>query len=143
MSRPKCENRTTQISHIITLNLHSFSGARSLFGDGIYESLRRQLSVQEAVLGAWGICADGHKVMLHMAVGNKESYSDWLDFLRDMARRDLRLVLTTTSDGAPGLLRALDEVFPQSLRIRCWVHKMRNVLGKLPESAPAKVKAWL
>jgi transposase-like protein len=114
-----------------------------LFADGLYESLRRQLSAQEAVLCAWGICADGHKVMLHMAVGNKESYSDWLDFLRDMVRRGLRPPLTTTSDGAPGLLRALDEVFPKSLRIRCWVHKMRNVLGKLPESAQAEVKAWL
>lgn len=78
-----------------------------------------------------------------MAVGNKESYSDWLDFLRDIVRRGLRPPLTTINDGAPGLLRALDEVFAESLRIRCWVHKMRNVLGKLPESAQAEVKAWL
>jgi putative transposase len=114
-----------------------------LFVDGIYESLRRELSAQEAVLCAWGICADGRKLLVHMAVGNKESYTDWLDFLRDMVRRGLRPPLTTTSDGAPGLVRALDEVFPKSLRIRCWVHKMQNVLGKLPEAAKAEVKAWL
>jgi transposase-like protein len=48
-----------------------------------------------------------------------------------------------TSDGAPGMLRALEEVFPQSVRIRCWMHKMQNVLGKLPEAARSEVKKWL
>jgi len=82
-------------------------------------------------------------VLLHLALGNKESHADWLDFLRGMAARGLRPPLTMTGDGAPGLLRALEEVFPHSLRIRCWVHRMRNVLGKLPESPRAEVKAWL
>jgi len=95
------------------------------------------------VLCAWGICADGRRVLLHLALGNKESYADWLEFLRDMVARGLKPPLTMTSDGAPGLLRALEEVFPQSLRIRCWMHKMRNVLDKLPDSARAEVKAWL
>jgi transposase-like protein len=48
-----------------------------------------------------------------------------------------------TSDGAPGMLRALEEAFPQSVRIRCWMHKMQNVLGKLPEAARNEVKNWL
>ena len=46
-----------------------------MFVDAIYESLRRELSAQEAVLCAWGICEDGRKVLLHMALGTKESYS--------------------------------------------------------------------
>ena len=114
-----------------------------LFVDAIYESLREQGGPPEAVLCAWGICADGRRVLLHLALGNKESYADWLEFLRDMVARGLKPPLTMTSDGAPGLLRALEEVFPQSLRIRCWMHKMRNVLDKLPDSARAEVKAWL
>lgn len=114
-----------------------------LFVDAVYESLREQGGPKEAVLCAWGICADGRRVLLHLALGNKESHSDWLDFLRDMVARGLPVPLTMTSDGAPGLLRALAEVFPQSVRIRCWMHKMRNVLDKLPDSAREEVKAWL
>jgi len=114
-----------------------------LFVDAVYESLRKQGGPKEAVLCAWGICADGRRVLLHLALGNKESHADWLDFLRGLVARGLRMPLTMTSDGAPGLLRALAEVFPSSLRIRCWVHKMRNVLNKLPDVAHAEVRAWL
>jgi transposase-like protein len=114
-----------------------------LFVDAVYESLREQGGPKEAVLCAWGICEDGRRVLLHLALGNKESHADWLDFLRNMVARGLPVPLTMTSDGAPGLMRALEEVFPQSLRIRCWMHKMRNVLDKLPDSAREEVKAWL
>ncbi|NLO73632.1 MAG: IS256 family transposase, partial [candidate division WS1 bacterium] len=114
-----------------------------LFVDAIYESLRLQGGPKEALLCAWGICEDGRKVLLHLTLGNKESHADWLDFLRGMVARGLRPPLTMASDGAPGLLRALTEVFPNSLRLRCWVHKMRNVLDKLPNSAREEVKAWL
>lgn len=114
-----------------------------LFVDAIYESLREQGGPKEAVLCAWGICENGRRVLLHLALGNKESHADWLDFLRDMVARGLPVPLTMTSDGAPGLLRALQEAFPRSLRIRCWMHKMRNVLDKLPNSAREEVKAWM
>ena len=109
----------------------------------MYESLRRQGGPKEALLCAWGICRDGRRVLLHLALGNKESHADWLDFLRDVVGRGLSPPLTMTSDGAPGLLRALEEVFPASVRIRWWRHKLQNVLAKLPESARAEVKAWL
>lgn len=114
-----------------------------LFADAVYESLRLQGGPKEALLCAWAICADGRRVLLHLALGNKESHADWLAFLRDLVGRGLPMPLSMTSDGAPGLLRALDEVFPQSLRIRCWMHKMQNVLDKLPESARQEVKSWL
>jgi transposase-like protein len=122
-----------------------------LFVDGVYESLRRQSlprarrggGPKEALLCAWGILADGRRVPLHLALGNRESYEGWLEFLRDLVARGLAPPLAMTSDGAPGMLRALDEVFPLSVRIRCWMHKMQNVLGKLPEAARARVKAEL
>ena len=114
-----------------------------LFLDAVFEALRRHTPVREGVLYAWGILTDGRKVLLHMALGNKESHACWLDFLRDMIRRGLRTPLTITTDGAPGLLRAVQEVWPKSLRIRCWVHKMRNVMDKLPEHARPEVKPYL
>lgn len=112
-----------------------------LFLDAIYETLRQRGATQEALLCAWGICRDGRKVLLHLALGQRERYPCWLDFLRSLVARGLPTPLTITSDGAPGVLRAIDEVWPQSLRLRCWVHTMRNVLDKVPESAKAEVKA--
>jgi len=81
-----------------------------LFLDAIYETLRQQGGTQEALLCAWGILADGRKVLLHLALGQRERYQCWLDFLRRMIARGLRSPLTITSDGAPGVLRAIEEV---------------------------------
>lgn len=114
-----------------------------LFLDAVYESLREQGGLKEGVLVAWGICADGRKVLLHLALGNQESYDHWLDFLRDMVTRGLQTPVLITTDGAPGLIRAVEQVFAQSLRQRCLVHKMRNVLDKVPDSARAEVKAMV
>ena len=114
-----------------------------LFLDAVFEPLRRTGTVREGVLCAWGICTDGRKVLLHLALGNKESLENWLEFLRDMVRRGLRTPLAITSDGAPGLLAAIEQMWPKSLRIRCWAHKSRNVLDKVPEDARSTVKAHL
>lgn len=111
-----------------------------LFLDAVYESLRQQGGGKEGVLCGWAICADGRKVMLHLALGNKESYSNWLEFLRDMVRRGLQTPVLVTTDGAPGLIRAVEEVFPNSLRQRCLAHKTRNVTDKVPDSVRAEVK---
>jgi transposase-like protein len=111
-----------------------------LFLDAVYESLRQQGGGKEGVLCAWAICADGRKVMLHLALGNKESYANWLEFLRDMVRRGLQAPVLTTTDGAPGLIRAVEEVFPNSLRQRCLAHKTRNVTDKVPNGARVEVK---
>lgn len=114
-----------------------------LFLDAIYESLRLQSGPAEGLLCAWAILADGRKVLLHLTLGNRESYECWRAMLRDMARRGLRTPVSITSDGAPGLVRAIEEMWPKSLRLRCWVHKMRNVLDKVPDRARAEVKAHL
>jgi len=42
-----------------------------LFLDAVYESLREQGGGKEGVLCAWAICADGRKVMLHLALGTE------------------------------------------------------------------------
>jgi putative transposase len=114
-----------------------------LFLDAIYESLRLQGGPAEALLCAWAILADGRKVLLHLTLGNKESYAAWLAMLRDVVRRGVRPPVSVTSDGAPGLVRAVEEVWPKSLRPRCWVHKMRHILDKVPDDARAEVQAYL
>jgi putative transposase len=110
-----------------------------LFFDGVYEALRREAGPKEALLCAWGILSDGRKVLLHLALGNKESYADWKDFFRNMIARGLRIPLLITSDGAPGLIAAIEECFPQSKRQRCLRHKLQNIANKLPHDALAEV----
>jgi len=112
-----------------------------LFLDAVYESLRRMGGGKEGVLCAWAICRDGRKALLHVALGSKESYHAWRDFLRDMVRRGLETPVLIVTDGAPGLIKAVEEMWPKSPRQRCLAHKMRNILAKVPLSARAEVKA--
>jgi len=114
-----------------------------LFLDAIYESVRKQFGVKEAILVAWGVCRDGRKVLLHLALGNKESSRSWREFLRDMRKRGLGIPLSVTSDGCPGLVSAIEEVFPLSLRVRCWYHRMRNMQDKVPPQLWPEIKAKL
>lgn len=118
-------------------------GVLALFLDGVYEPLRRYGMQKEAVLVAWAITLEGEKVLLSLALGSREKTECWKDFLRDLVARGLPEPLVVTTDGAPGLIRAVDEIWPRSLRIRCWVHKVRNVLAKVPDSMRAEVKAHL
>jgi len=111
-----------------------------VFLDAIYESLRIQAGLKEALLVAWAICRDGRKVLLHMQLGNKESLPAWRHFLRDMVKRGLPAPTLVATDGAPALLAAVEEIWPKSLRQRCLAHKKRNVLDKVPDSARQEVK---
>lgn len=114
-----------------------------LFLDAVYESLRQQAGLKEGVLVAWAICRDGRKVLLHMTLGNKESLDAWLDMARAMIRRGLRVPTLITTDGAPGLIAAVEKAWPRSLRQRCLAHKKRNVLDKVPDAVRDEVKAAL
>ena len=114
-----------------------------LFLDAIYESIRKRFGVKEAILCAWGICRDGSKVLLHMTIGNKESEACWVEMVRDMVRRGLPAPTTVSSDGAPGLIKAIEGVFSRSLRLRCWFHRMRNLAGKVPAEVWPEIKSQI
>lgn len=114
-----------------------------LFADAVYESLRQQAGLKEGVLVTWAILADGSKVLVHLSLGNKESYDHWLEHFRDLVRRGLPVPLVVATDGAPGLIKAVEAIWPEAERVRCWVHKMRNVLDKVPDGERAVVKAYL
>lgn len=114
-----------------------------LFADAVYETLRRHSGASEAILVTWGIQRDGSKVLVHMGLGNKESHADWLEHFRDLVRRGLKTPLTVTTDGAPGLIKAVEAIWPESERIRCWFHKMSNILDKVPDQARNELKAYL
>jgi putative transposase len=110
-----------------------------LFIDALYPGLR-EWGCSQGILCAWGICRNGCRVMLHLALGSRESYDNCLEFLRGMTQRGLRTPLLVATDGAPGLIRAVSEVWGKSLRQRCLAHKMRNILDKVPQSVREEVK---
>lgn len=114
-----------------------------LFLDGIYLALRQGTEEKEGILCAYGITRTGKKVLLHLDVGERESYPAWLSFLQEMVGRGLPLPLLIIHDGNPGLKRSIREVFPRARRQRCQVHKMRNILAKLPRQAQAEVKSLI
>jgi len=114
-----------------------------MFLDAVYESLREQAGLKEGMLVAWAILRDGRKVLLHMTLGNKESLDAWLQMLRDMVRRGLRVPTLTTTGGAPGLIAAVEQVWPCSLCQRCLAHKKRNILDKVPDRTREEVKLAL
>lgn len=111
-----------------------------LYLDGVAERLRAG-SRRESVLAAWAITWEGKKLLLHMAPGTKESTDCCRAFLEDMLRRGLDAPVLVATDGAPGLIRAAEECFPWSLRQRCTVHKMRNIVSKLPDDYREAFKA--
>ena len=111
-----------------------------LFLDAVYLRMRPTDEPAEGVLVAWAMTVDGRKVLLGLQLGSRESYTDWLDFARDLTRRGLGCPTLVVADGAPGIWKAVSEAWPTALGQRCTVHKLRNLLSKLPERLHAEVK---
>jgi putative transposase len=103
-----------------------------LFLDAVYLPTRPS-GDKEGVLVAWGYTTLGKRVLVAVRLGQRESHEDWLDLGRDLARRGLRSPWLVVSDGAPGLIKAIDELWPEADRGRCAVHKLRNIVAKLPD----------
>ena len=97
-------------------------------------------SPAEPVLAAWGITTDGKPAFIGLAPGTGESADAWHDFLADLKDRGLPSPLLVISDGAPGLITAIEQAFPKALRQRCLIHRARNILAKVPAGMQAEVK---
>jgi transposase-like protein len=111
-----------------------------LFVDGIAERLRPG-GRREAVLAAWGIGEDGRKVLLALMAGSKEDVETVRAFFQDLRARGLGDPLLVVSDGAPGIIRAIEECFPRSARQRCLAHRLRNLAAKVPTDVWPDFKA--
>jgi len=105
-----------------------------LFIDTVYEPLRRW-GQKTGILCVWAICEDGRKVLVSLSLTNSESYESCIEVFRDLGNRGMRPPVTITTDGALGLTKAIDAMWPKSLRIRCWWHKMKNLQQKVPDQA--------
>src|ERR1700730_10700157 len=104
-----------------------------LFADGLYLKAGGEQD-KTAVLVVLGVDEQGHKELLAMEEGYRESTAAWAEMLRSLKARGLQAApLLAIGDGALGLWAALDEVFPTTRHQRCWNHRTLNVLDKLPK----------
>ena len=111
-----------------------------LFIDGIAERIRPGQR-REPVLAAWGFTSAGARVLLHLMAGSKEDAETVSAFFQDMRSRGLGDPLLVVSDGAPGIIKAIETCFPRSERQRCLAHRMRNLAAKVPEDVWPEFKA--
>jgi putative transposase len=112
-----------------------------LFMDAIYLKLHPDDTPAEGVLVAWGVTLQGRKVLLGLQLGSRESYESWLSFGRDLVARGMNAPGLICADGAPGLWKAVRELWPRADEQRCTVHALRNVTAKLPERHHQEIKA--
>ena len=111
-----------------------------LFIDGVAERIRPGQR-REPVMAAWGFSHSGPRVLLSMMAGSKEDTETVSAFFQDMRARGLGDPLLVTSDGAPGIIKAIEICFPKSARQRCLAHRMRNLAVKVPEDLWPEFKA--
>ncbi len=114
-----------------------------LFLDGHYEGVRLGVKEKEAILVAHGITKAGKRTLLGVYLGSRESTASWKLVLQDLVGRGLAQPLLVISDGNPGLIRAVKETWPTVLRQRCIVHRIRNILARIPKKEHVRLRRAL
>jgi putative transposase len=110
-----------------------------LFLDGTHFKYH-QGAKAEPLLAAWGITTEAKPAFVGLNAAANEGSDAWDGFLGCLKARGLRPPLLVISDGAAGLVGAIEQAFPQALRQRCLVHRARNVLAKTPKHAQVELK---
>ncbi len=105
--------------------------------DGIY--IKAGIADERAcLLVVMGADITGKKHLLAMEEGFRESKESWGGVLRRLKARGMNEPALAIGDGGLGFWAAAGEVWRQTKQQRCWVHKMRNVLDKLPHKERAE-----
>ena len=112
------------------------------WADGVHFRVRLE-QARLCCLVIVGVRADGTKELVALVDGERESTDSWAELLRDCRRRGMCAPVVMVGDGALGLWRALEEVFPATRQQRDWVHKTANVLACLPKAVQAGARKAL
>ena len=105
-----------------------------VWADGIYPK-GGPIDENLCLLVVYGVTRTGTKELLALEEGYRESEESWKGVFRDLKNRGLAWIGLVVGDGIKGLWKAVREVYPRSRRQRCWVHRMRNILDKVPDKA--------
>jgi len=111
-----------------------------LWVDGVHFGARME-DESQCMLVVIGATKYGDKELLAVVDGYRESEQSWLETLSDLKRRGLIIApKLAVGDGALGFWKALPQVFGETRRQRCWMHKTGNVLDKLPKKLQPRAK---
>lgn len=113
-----------------------------LWADGVHFRVRLEED-RLCTLVLIGARPDGTKELLAVEDGYRESTESWATLLRGLKRRGMKAPEVAVGDGALGFWAAVREVWPETREQRCWVHKLVNVLDKLPRRLQPKAKQAL
>ena len=110
-----------------------------LWADGIYFNIRGE-DARQCILVVVGVTEHGDKEFLAIEDGYRESEQSWTEVLLDLKGRGMNPTKLAIGDGALGFWKAQQKIFGQTRSQRCWVHKTKNILNKMPKSIQAKTK---
>ncbi|MGB3717646.1 MAG: IS256 family transposase [Candidatus Promineifilaceae bacterium] len=113
-----------------------------LWADGVHFNIRLE-DDRLACLTLIGVLPDGTKEVVALEDGYRESTESWKTLLRDLKRRGMPIPKLAIADGALGFWAALGDVYSETEEQRCWVHKIANVLDKLPKRLQPRAKSHL
>jgi len=113
-----------------------------IWADGVHFNVRLETD-RLACLVIIGVRPDGVKEVIALEDGYRESTESWLTLLRSLKQRGMVAPKLAMADGALGFWAALRQVYPETEEQRCWVHKIANVLDKLPKRLQPRAKSHL
>ena len=90
-----------------------------------------------------GVDKNGYRKVLGIDIAFEESYLSYLNHFNKIKDRGLKKVDLTISDDHKGLIKAQQEVFPNTPHQRCICHYMRNVLSYVPYKEKVKLAEYL
>lgn len=116
-----------------------------MWADGVNVQVRLGEDKKICLLIIMGATEDGDKELLAVHPGYRESTESWLTVLRSLTDRGLQAPMLAIGDGALGFWAALRNCkgFEKTEEQRCWVHKIANVLDKLPKRLQSDAKNLL
>ena len=110
--------------------------------DGIHVNVRLE-DDRVCLLVMIGARSDGTKELIAVEDGYRESKESWASLLRGLSKRGLTAPVVAVGDGALGFWAAVRDVWPQTRGQRCWMHRLANVLDKLPKRLQGRAKQAL
>jgi transposase-like protein len=91
-----------------------------------------------------GVRVDGHKELVAITDGYRESTESWAALLRDCKTRGMRAPVLAVGDGALGFWAAVRDVFPETAEQRCWFHYVEGgIMWSMHGNAPCSAVAGL
>ncbi|MFK7872757.1 MAG: IS256 family transposase, partial [Oligoflexales bacterium] len=113
-----------------------------VWADGVNVKVRLGEDKRLCLLVLVGVNQNGEKKLLAVESGYRESAECWSLVFQDLLRRGLKPPLAIIGDGGLGLWKAVHQIpeFSATKDMRCWVHKIANVLSHFPKKLQPAVK---